>query len=86
MSKKIRQQNKMITKRNRYYASELKKLRKMSALKRSTLSLQQNLASQQQESDLEKSKKHFTRELVLKIFEVFRVLLFQFKNTETEKH
>ena len=68
----------MVTTLDKHYAKELKKLRKSYSLKQSTMVEFLKLESQQQYSDLENSKKHFTDDLILKICNIFRISVVQF--------
>lgn len=74
----------MIDKRDIHYANLLKTLRQKHQIKQSVLYLQLNLSSQQQYSDLENGKKHFTDEVVLRICEVFNVPLLDFIHGQNE--
>ncbi len=68
----------MVTTLDKHYAKELKQLRKSHNLKQSAMVEFLNLESQQQYSDLENSKKHFTDDLILKICTTFHISVIQF--------
>ena len=70
--------NNMVTTLDKHYAKELKKLRKDHNLKQIAMVEFLNIESQQQYSDLENGKKHFTDKLILKICAIFRISIIQF--------
>ena len=65
-------------------AKELKLLRKKHNLGQKVLFENLGLATQQQYSDLENGKKHFTQELILKICALFHVSILQFVNDQSK--
>ena len=67
-----------ITETDRHCATELKILRKMHHLKQQVMAEYLNLDTQQQYSDFENGKKHFTHDMILKICSVFNVSPLQF--------
>jgi transcriptional regulator with XRE-family HTH domain len=77
----------MVNQRDKFYARQLKKLRKKHKIKQLALYPLLNLNSQQQYSDLEQGKKHFTEDLTLKICTVFKIPVLDFitdkKNEES---
>jgi|GEM_PF-4704775 len=68
----------MVTNLDKHYAKELKQLRKSHNLKQNAMVEFLDLESQQQYSDLENSKKHFTDDLILKICNTFHISVIQF--------
>lgn len=65
-------------------AKELKLLRKKHNLGQKELFENLGLATQQQYSDLENGKKHFTQDLILKICALFHVSILQFVNDQSK--
>lgn len=63
---------------DRQYAAALKGLRKKHKVIQYTMAGQLGLESQQQYSDLEKGKKHFTDEIILNICSFFRISILDF--------
>ncbi|MES2679564.1 MAG: helix-turn-helix transcriptional regulator [Bacteroidota bacterium] len=60
------------------YGVALKELRKKHKLIQYTMASQLGLESQQQYSDLEKGKKHFTDEIIIRICSFFRISILDF--------
>ena len=63
---------------DRQYATALRGLRKKHKVIQYTMAGQLGLESQQQYSDLEKGKKHFTDEIILKICSFFHISILDF--------
>lgn len=67
------------------YGAELKRLRQLHKMKQPNLMEPLGLNSQQQVSDLENGKKHFTDDLVLRICKLFDISMLQFLNKPVQK-
>lgn len=67
-----------VTELDKCYAAELKALRKQHKIKQGTLYVHFNLTSQQQYSDLENGKKHFTSGIILKVCSLFHISVLKF--------
>ncbi|PBQ33239.1 hypothetical protein CNR22_16145 [Sphingobacteriaceae bacterium] len=74
----------MLSKRDKIYAARLKQLRETNKIKQFTLACSLNLSSQQQYSDLENGKKHFSDQIILRICEVFQLGVTDFINTDEQ--
>lgn len=71
-----------VTDLDKHCAAELKLLRKKHHIKQHVMFDCLGLTSQQQYSDLENGKKHFTNELVTKICSIFHISILQFISNE----
>lgn len=70
---------------DKIYGKELKRLRQLYKMKQPNLVEPLNLQSQQQVSDLENGKKHFSDDTILKICRLFDVSILQFLNKPVQK-
>lgn len=68
-----------ITELDKHYANKLKELRKNCNIKQFTMLDYLGFESQQQYSDLENGKKHFTFELIFKICKYFNISIVEFR-------
>lgn len=68
----------MATEIDKHYAKKLKKLREGRKIKQFAMLDYLHLDSQQQYSDLENGKKHFTDELIIKICKYFNISVIAF--------
>ena len=68
------------------YGKELKRLRKLHELKQPNLVEPLGLQSQQQVSDLENGKKHFSDETILNICRLFDISIVEFLNKPVQKN
>ena len=73
-----------ITSLDKHCAAELKLMRKNYNIKQHTMVEHLGLDTQQQYSDLENGKKHFTDEMILKVCSLFRISILQFVNEKTK--
>ncbi|HOZ86448.1 MAG TPA: helix-turn-helix transcriptional regulator [Bacteroidia bacterium] len=67
-----------VTESDKQYGAALKELRKKHKLIQYTMAAQLGLESQQQYSYLEKGKKHFTDEIIIRICSFFRISILDF--------
>ena len=63
---------------NKNYACSLEKLRKKHKVIQNALAGKLGLETQQQNSDLEKGKKHFTDEIIIHICDYFQISILDF--------
>lgn len=70
---------------DKIYADRLKALRKKYRIQQAVIAEQLGLTSQQQYSDLERGKKHFTDEIVLRICSLFHISVHEFAVINKEK-
>lgn len=68
------------------YGKELRRLRKLYKMKQPNLVEPLGLQSQQQVSDLENGKKHFSDETILKICRLFEISILNFLNKPVQKN
>jgi transcriptional regulator with XRE-family HTH domain len=73
-----------VTELDKHCATELKLLRKSHNIKQLIMVEYLNLDTQQQYSDLENGKKHFTDALILKICSLFHISILEFVNDQTK--
>lgn len=75
-----------LTSSDKIYANALKALRKKHGLIQYAVAEHLGFSSQQQYSDLEKGKKHFTEEIIIKICRLFDISVLEFVNQPGTDH